>query len=282
MRSEERNKKKEAEKEERNALFNMTEEEYEALTEEQKKEVDEKRKSLRKKIVRSAQEEQNDENSNDKSRHSHKSSRKSKDKKDKDTARDGEKSDGKKSRHHRSREEKQKDSTESSAENQSNTKTESTSSKKKKGQVPTDPNEYSVVLFNLVVGTICNKIKESTENFNVIDPTTLLHKVLIKSQNEEEEDKNESKNRETKSLQQINSLILKEECSIDDLQKIPIQFIPSIQKLKESAFTDLIPPEKVTLNPDLPIPTTKFEECPPFFSLQVDDVERSNDFRVRR
>lgn len=296
IKSEERKKQKEAEKQEEEALFNMTEEEYAALTEEQKNEVDEKRKSLRKKIVKSAQDESTDENSNDKSKHSHRSSKKSKDKKEKEPSKDGEKSTGRKSHHHhRSKDESgsKKDSNSSSqpSETQSPAKPES---KKRKGQIPTDPNEYSVMLFNLTVGSICNKIKESTENFNVVDPKTLIHKVTIESPhvNEEEEinDKNKDEQQqkeaevvdnddnnddfELKSFRQINAVILKEDCSINDLQRIPVRFIPSIQKLKESAFTEFIPPEKVEMNKSVPLPTSKYEECPPFFYLEVDDVER--------
>ena len=68
-------------------------------------------------------------------------------------------------------------------------------------------------MFNLIVGCICNKIKESTDNFNVIDPTTLLHKVSAEIHEEDEEeiqtDKNNKNKNEVKvlSLQQINSLI---------------------------------------------------------------------------
>ncbi|OHT13016.1 hypothetical protein TRFO_03418 [Tritrichomonas foetus] len=251
IKNKERKKKHEEEIKEKNNLFNMTEEEYNKLTEEERKIVDKKRKSLRNKIMRKeATKEQTNSTPDKKESHGRRTSRKE---------------EGRSSRHKRSKNEDKGEKREKSSRKEEKPKDKEP--RKRRNQIPTDLNDYSIVLFNLTVGSIAAKLKENSENFTAIDPQTLKRKIVEFEEEEEEEQKDLS-------IQQVNSIVLKEECSIDDLRKIPSHFVPTLQKLKESAFTELIPPEKIEINKNLPVPLTKFEECPPFFSIEGDEVER--------
>ncbi|KAK8853769.1 hypothetical protein M9Y10_016312 [Tritrichomonas musculus] len=131
-------------KEEKDRLFNMTEEEYENLSPEEKEKVDKKRSSYRNKLV--DQPEETTEKSH------------------------------KKGKSHGKHSESKKDiiSTSRSTSSQKQEKEKEKDKKKSKSGLPSDPLEQEYLIYSLSLGSLIQKIQSATDRFKVLDPLEII------------------------------------------------------------------------------------------------------------
>jgi hydrocephalus-inducing protein len=257
MEREEKERQEQLAKIEKDTMFNMSEAEYEALSPQEKKDVDEKRKLIRMELVNTAKESMAAEAAESRSeRRRGRHRERSGDKKEKETE-NGKKEDGRRSRRRGELPavKSEKDvGTLASANDKKETR--------KKMTLPTDPHEHGVVLFNLTVGSLASRIKESCDNFQVLDPHSLKKSVNVEGEEEEE-----VTIPEVKALEKLNVILLDAEITREEAAEAVTQFVPKIQTLKESAFTDLIPADRVENSAVQIIPKTKYLDAPDSFCI---------------
>lgn len=160
IKASEKEEKQRKSKEAKEALFLMTEDQYLALTEEEREEVDQKRQNLRSKLLKSALE--SDANS-------------SKDKRSHSSA-------SHKHHHHKSKDGESKDKTDKKIKNHKSKSSleekppeePAKDNKKKKQTVPTEPIPKSVAVFKYTLGTIAQKIQTAGATFQVVDPRNIF------------------------------------------------------------------------------------------------------------
>lgn len=292
---EERQEKKRQARERQNekiALFNMTEEEYEKLSPEEQEEIDKKRKALRKKILKAEQATIEEETSRSSS-HKHRSKTSSRENKDKEGKEGKERE--KESRHRDRKEEKSSKGERSKKEEEKSSKGDKPPPKKeerrsgKKG-VPTDPLELSAMLYNLTVGSLTNKLKTSCDSFQAIDPSNLVKQEKPSEEEDKKEltiDLSEKPPEETtennpppveiveepvqRSIKNFNAMLLNTDISLKEIEEEIIGFIPSLTTIKENAFTSLIPGIATGMANDMEEPLSKFKETSPYFSIIVEE-----------
>lgn len=201
IKSDERKKKKIMEQKAKEDLFLMTEEQYLALNDEEREEVDKKRSSVRQNLLQAAidADENNNENSG-KSKRSKSSSSKHKSHHSKSKEGGGEKEGAESGeKKHRSKH-RSKSATDEKPPNKEKSKdkekqeNDSNSKKKKVSGIPTDPIPKSIMTYKYTLGSITQKVQASGGTFQVIDPIDLQQddKKEKKKVDEEEEEKNSS------------------------------------------------------------------------------------------
>ncbi|OHT07947.1 hypothetical protein TRFO_05070 [Tritrichomonas foetus] len=251
--NEEKKRKHQKTQEEISMLFNMSEQEYEQLDDAKKIEVDKKRKSLRRHMVKEAENEIKQQSEhNSKSRKHDKNHRKSRhDKGDDKTARN-------------SKDDKNSNKAVSSTAVSEPPKPKE-DNRRRKPAVPTDPYELSYLKFNLTFGSIVNSVKDSCDNFQSLNPTTLFAETPTFE----------------KAIQQHNAILLEPEISTEEIDSTLTNFIPKLERLIEVSFTNLIPSERVEILNTGTQPTTKFDESPKYFSIvNTEPVGELPDFEV--
>ncbi|OHT01013.1 hypothetical protein TRFO_07679 [Tritrichomonas foetus] len=304
IKARERRKKRVEQHTEKKMLFNMTEEQYGELTEEQQEEVDSKRQALRKRLLKSALEEvaATSGSRHHSSRHkSHSSASRSRGDKSSRRSHRSEKKEGNegesKSKHHRPK-------PEGSDEQQQQ---QLPPKPRRKGGLPQEPIPKSVIQYQFIVGSIAQRLQEGGECFQVVDPIDLLMETSVdtacdnedededtggKKERNGEEDQNEKPDEEAKannrnptpmpgsrskdlsppaiSYSNMNTLVVNVTGTVDEINAEIMKFLPSLNSLKEKAFTKLIPqPRMITTVPDLKKIT--LQDQPDFFSLVVEE-----------
>lgn len=187
IKNEEKLKEKIKEEKAKEDLFLMTEEQYLALSEGEREEVDKKRQSVRQNLLQAAFDSEEPSGKVKKTRSSsskHKSHH-SKDKDESETASGSEKKHKSKHRSKSATDEKSKEKDKSKDKSKDKDKNDNDSSsqkKKKVSGVPTEPIPKSILTFKYTLGSIVQKIQNSGGTFQVIDPTDLTQE----DKNEEE------------------------------------------------------------------------------------------------
>jgi len=212
--SDERKKRKTELQKEKESLFNMTEAEYENLTQEEKDDIDLKRKNFRKRLVKTQEPES--------STPSHRSKHHKKDEKI---------------------EEKKDDK----------------GKKRGKSILPTDPTELNLITYNLTIGSLNARLKDTRDRFQSLDPKTIIKNL------------NYPLSKEQQYSSSINAVLIESNLEVGIINEIIAAFIPKINQIKESAFTSLIPAPRIEISSDLDYPKSKYEEAPSFFSIVNND-----------
>lgn len=305
IKSQEKRKKRVELHQEKKKLFNMSEEQYLTLTEEEQEEVDKRRQSFRKKMLKSSLEAVEDSKSSSKSgksgsssskHRSHSSSSKSK--------KEGDSKPKSSSRKHRS----DKEGSEKKEKSKKEDEPQPARKHRSKG-LPTEPIPHSVVQYQFTVGSLAQRAADGGEYFQVVDPIALLKEpsrpstaiaesvedkeILEESENsssqnnaiEEERVNNRnptpmvnarSASKDKIKLQapivytNMNTIIINVIGTVDEINAEVLKFIPSLTSLKEKAFTYLIPPPRlITTVPNLKKIT--LGPLPHYFSIVVED-----------
>ena len=292
----EKKRKRIEEKQERKMLFNMSEEQYSQLTDEEKQTIDEKRQAIRQDILQAALDDDMIRYAANKARNQrHHTSHRSRSNlsKAKDDAQNSKKPNS------RPRSEKG-----GRGDDQSE---ETNPRPRRRGILSMNPIQRSIIHFQFTVGSIAQRLREGGESFQVIDPINLQMETPSNSPREEEELQEKTKeegnnknivdeearannrnptpmpgNRQNPKQEpkqppppltfcNMNTMLINVVDSIDKINIEVLKFLPSLNILKEKAFTKMIPqPRLITAVADLK-KVSLSSEIPKFFSIVVPD-----------
>ncbi|OHT11111.1 hypothetical protein TRFO_04068 [Tritrichomonas foetus] len=253
--SDNRRKKRDAAQKKREELINMTEAQYDLLDMEAQEEADKRRKATRDRIIKAAQEALEEEENAKK------------------TSKGRSRSSSKKKHHHSG---KSSSRSNPADENKAATTTQPIpADKEKKKQshkskygVPLDPIPLSILTFNFTLGTIVEKLLNGGDAFQVVDPN-----LLIKDRSSSTGSMNVVSGIDAPdNFQQMNSLLINGCDELSNITKYLNNFLPSIQQMKEKAFTRLIPKPKSGIIDFTHPKKAQVDRKPEFFSIITEDL----------
>jgi len=270
---------------EKEHLFKMTEEQYSQLSPEDQQNVDQKRKSLRKRIFRALTEsEETKEIVDTKSSRSGKSHKKKTSHSSKESEKD------KKSSNDAKSSAKHTHSSSSKATEEANKKP-----KRKANSLPNDPIPLSIVNFSYTLGSICQLLREGNEKFTVVDPVSILKESAKASPRDNEDQKSSdpqswapvnsdlsprSNSKPTLQLVQepiimtqtnLNTMLIDANNHINETNQAVLSFIPQLNYLKEKSFTRLIPQPKIVLPDPMLLHKATLLPMPQHFSILIEE-----------
>lgn len=297
----EKKKKRLVQKQEREWLNNMTEDQYFALTDKEREEVDKKRESIRRKVIKAIEEKMLEEN-NGNGLMSRKSSNSKKNKRRGDSKKDDRKKSSIKDKRDPMREKKE----DSQATSRSKTKYSKFEDPKMAFQakyddfkrklrstktLPSDSVLYGIIKYSFIVGSLAEMLLDGKELFTAIDPLDFKNissngsaseELINVSHNSALSAINVKKNDMSTSLfsfisddycfKMKNTIVIDTYGEPDEVSSRATNFLPLISQLKENAFTRLIPaPESVIPDPSFLKRHQYLTAMPKHFFIHVDD-----------
>lgn len=273
------------------AMFNMSEEQYLELTEEEREDVDRRRAESRSKKLRKAIEEDEERALT--------ANRKSRDRSKSVKSRGRGRTASTKSPQESAREKKTRLRRESERKTErAETSLESARKASRKPNDPANAVRFGILRFNFTLGSVAKQVSEESETFKVVDPVELLHVSPPESAREldseranhyEEEDQfvthtNFIREEETHSsaiaIQQKNTLFIKSMASQEETFAEIQKFLPTKKQLEEKAFTKLIPAPYLVIPDLLKEKNIKLLPMPTYFKIVVADEDEPQIERV--